>query len=170
MMRAAGLALLFGFAWSAAALAQDRPPAHIVGDRVSQSMRIDGRTRMVVDTATLTFQDSAGGQVYTIDFVTRHPVQAPVAAPGVVDIVVTQMPVEDEAPEMTIRVDGDTMPVVARLHGRRSVVASVSLEELDRIANAGAVVDRTFGVELEFGAGQTKMLHATVERWLGRVR
>jgi hypothetical protein len=67
-------------------------------------------------------------------------------------------------------VDGATMPLVTRLHSKRSVVATVSLAELDRITSAGIVVDRTFGAELEFGPGQVRMLKATADRWLGRAR
>ena len=133
-------------------------------------MQIDGKAGIVKETATLIFQNRAGGQVYTIDFIARHPVQEPVAAPGAVDIVVTQHPVEDATPEMTLRADGEAVPVVTRLHSRRSVVATVSLAQLDRIASAGSVVERTFDTELEFGPGQVRMLRATADRWLGRVR
>jgi hypothetical protein len=69
---------------------------------------------------------------------------------------------------MMLRVDGATIPLVTRLHSRRSVVATVSLAELDRITSAGVVVDSTFGTELELGAGQVRMLRATADRWLGR--
>ena len=123
----------------------------------------------VVETVTVTFQGPGQGPVYTIDFTTRHPVGQPVASPGVVDIVVTQHPVEDDTPEMTLRVDGATMPLVTRLHSERSVVATVSLAELDRITNASVVVDSTFGTELELGAAQVRMLRAIADRWLGRV-
>jgi hypothetical protein len=50
------------------------------------------------------------------------------------------------------------------------VVATVSLAEFDRIAAAGSSVDRTFGVELELGAGQLRLLRSIADRWLGRVR
>ena len=110
------------------------------------------------------FQDRDHGPLYTIDFITRHPLNDPVPAAGAVDIVVTQHPVEDEAPAMVLRVDGEALPIVTRLHGKRSVAATVTLGELDRIASAGSVVDRTFDTELEFGAGQVKMLRATADR------
>jgi hypothetical protein len=165
------LAGALALAWSGVALAQAPAPGqHIVGDRISGQMQIDGKAGMVTETATLTFQNGTGGEVYTIDFIARHPVRRPVAAPGAVDIVVTQHPVEDAAPEMTLRVDGEAVPVVTRLHSRRSVVATVSLAELDRIASAGSVVERTFDAELEFGPGQVRMLRATADRWLDRVR
>ena len=92
------------------------------------------------------------------------------APTGVVDIVVTQHPVGDDAPEMMLRTDGALLPVNARLHSRRSVVATISLGELDRIVSAGVVVDRTFDTELELGPGQLRMLRALTDGWLGRVR
>ena len=150
--------------------AHAQSPQHIVGDRIGGNSHLDARAGTVIETATLTFQDPGQGPVYTIDFTTRHPVGQPVASPGVVDIVVTQHPVEDDTPEMMLRVDGATMPLVTRLHSKRSVVATVSLAELDRITSAGIVVDRTFGAELEFGPGQVRMLKATADRWLGRAR
>jgi hypothetical protein len=142
----------------------------IVGDRISGQMHLDARTRMTIETATLTFPGRDGGPTYTIDFTARHLVNEPVVSPGVVDIVVTQHPVEDDAPEMMLRVDGETMPIVTRLHSKRSVVASVSLEAFDRIARAGTVVDRSFDTELELGPGQARMLRSTADRWMGRVR
>jgi hypothetical protein len=147
-----------------------QPPQHIVGNRIGGNSKIDAKAGTVTETATLTFQDPAQGPVYTIDFTTRHPIGQPVASPGIVDIIVTQHPVEDDAPEMTLRVDGDMVPLVTRLHSKRSVVATVSLAELDRITSAGVVVDRSFGTELELGPGQVRMLKATADRWLGRAR
>src|SRR5471030_193252 len=94
----------------------------IVGNRISGNMQLDNKNQTETDTATLTFQNADGGPVYTIDFIARHPLQQPVASPGVLDIVVTQHPVEDDVPEMTLRVDGETVPLVARLHSQRSVV------------------------------------------------
>src|SRR5258706_4208952 len=151
-----------------AASAHAQPAQHIVGNQIGGNMQIDAKAGTVTETATLTLQDK--GPVYTIDFTTRHPIGQPVASPGIVDIVVTQHPVEDDTPEMTLRVDGDAVPLVTRLHSKRAVVATVSLADLDRITNAGVVVDRTFGTELELGAGQVRMLKATADRWLGRVR
>lgn len=171
MTRVTGvLAVLLGLVCPAAGLAQVPAPRHIVGHLISGGMQIDGKAGMVTETATFTFQNRDGGQVYTIDFIALHPVRGPVAASGAVDIVATQHPVADDAPEMTLRVDGEAVPVVTRLHSRRSVVATVSLAELDRIASAGSVVERTFDTELEFGPGQVRMLRATADRWLGRVR
>jgi hypothetical protein len=164
------LALTFIALLAIAAGADAQSPQHIVGDRIGGNSHLDAKAGTVTETATLTFQDPAPGPIYTIEFTTRHPIGQPVASPGVVDIVVTQHPVEDDTPEMMLRVDGAAIPLVTRLHSKRSVVATVSLAELDRITSAGIVVDRTFGAELEFGPGQVRMLKATADRWLGRAR
>jgi hypothetical protein len=153
-----------------AVTAQAQPAQRIVGHRTTSNWKMDSSSRTITDTMTLVFQSADGGPVYTIDFVTRHPLKARVPAPGVVDMVVTQLPVEDETPEITLRVDGETVPIVTRLRGRRSVVASLPLADFDRIAQAGSIVDRTFNMELEFGAGQVGLLRRMADEWLGRVR
>jgi hypothetical protein len=154
-----------------AAAAQAQPaPQRIVGNRATSNWKMDSSSRVITDTMTLVFQSADGGPVYTIDFVTRHPLKEAVPAPGVVDMVVTQLPVEDETPQITLRVDGETVPIVTRLRGRRSVVASLPLAEFDRIAQAGNIVDRTFNTELEFGAGQVGLLRRMADAWIGRIR
>jgi hypothetical protein len=166
------LALIFAVLLAVAGRAGAQTPQaalRIVGDRIGFHWKM-GDARTVTDTVTLTFPGRDGGPAYTIDFIVRHVVNEPVVSPGVVDIVVTQHPVEDDAPEMMLRVDGETVPLVTRLHSKRSVVATVSLEAFERIARAGTVVDRTFGTELELGQGQARMLRATADRWLGRLR
>ena len=146
-------------------------PQHIVGDRVgSHWQMVDASTRTVSDTITLSFQGRDGGPVYTVDFITRHPVREPVPASSVVDIIVSQHPPEDDAPVMTWRVDGETVPIVSRLHGTRSVAATVSLSEFDRLTRAERIVERAFDAELEFGPGQLSMLRALAGTWLGTVR
>jgi hypothetical protein len=162
------LFLLAALSLSTPALAQ--PVQHLVGNQIGANMQMDAKAGTVTETVTLTFPDPGQGPVYTIDFTARHPIGQPVASPGAVDIVVTQHPVEDDTPEMMLRVDGVTMPLVTRLHGKRAVVATVSLAELDRITGAGVVVDRSFGTELELGAAQVGMLKTAADRWLGRVR
>src|SRR5260221_13411156 len=91
-------------ALATAASAQAQPSPRIVGTRTTTNWKMDS-TRTITESTTLVFQSADGGSVYTIDFITRHPLKQPVPAPGVVDMVVTQLPVEDETPEMTLRVD-----------------------------------------------------------------
>jgi hypothetical protein len=161
--------VLFGFAvvLGVSAGARAQTPQRIVGNQISGNLKIEPGSRMATDTATLTFA-AESGPVYTIDFITRHPAMQPVTAPGIVDIVVTEHPREDDAPEMMMRVDGETVPLIPRLRSSRSVVASVPLAEVDRIVSAGVVIDRTFGTELELGAGQIRMLRTILDRWTGR--
>lgn len=150
--------------------AQPVRAAHLIGQSIGGHTKFDTATNMATDTVTLMFKAADDSQVYTIDFVARHQIQRPVTERGVVDIIVTHLPREDDAPEMTLRVDGETLPLAPRLHSRRSVVASIPLNDLDRITSAGKVVDQTFDTELEFSPGQVKMLRHTADRWLGRVR
>lgn len=171
MTRAVGvLGVLLGLMCSTAATAQPPAASRIVGSQIGAHMEIDPKAGVMTDTATLRFESPDHQSVYTIEFIARHAVQQPVASPGVVDIVVTEHPAEDDAPAMALRVDGDAVPVVTRLRSQRSVVATVSLADFDRIAHAGAVVDRTFNIELELGPGQAGMLRTIADRWLGSVR
>lgn len=161
------LGIVGGLLLPSVAEAQAVPPAqHIVGRATSQQWKMDGPSHMVTDTLTLRFEGD--GPAYTVDFITRHGARDAVAAPGVVDIVVTQHLVEDDKPEMTLRVDGETVPLVARPLGKRSVVASVPLDAFVRVTNAGVIVDRTFNAELEFGAGQLRVLRSVAAQWSGQ--
>jgi hypothetical protein len=167
-MRQALVLYAFTATLGLASVAGAQPPPRIVGSQMSSNWKMEpGGSRIVIDTATLTFTGDSGPG-YTIDFIVRHPLMEPVPAPAVVDIVVTERRRDDDAPEMAMRGDGETVPLITRLRSSRSVVASVPLAEVDRIANAGVVVDRTFGVELELGAGQVRMLRTVVDRWTGR--
>ena len=166
-MRRATVLCQIAVALSLASVAGAQSPQRIVGNQISGNMKAEPGGRVVTDTATLTFAGDAG-PIYTIDFITRHPAMQPVPAPGIVDIVVTERPREDDAPEMTLRVDGATLPLITRLRSSRSFVASVPIADLDRIANAGVVVDRTFGTQLELGPGQVRMLRTIADRWMGR--
>jgi hypothetical protein len=145
------------------------PPPRIVGNQITGNLKPESGGRVVTDTATLIFTPESGA-VYTIEFIARHPPLQPVGAPGIVDIVVTEHPREDDTPQMELRVDGETVPLITRLHSSRSVVASVPLADVERLVNAGVVVDRTFGTELELGAGPIRMLRTVLARWGGGSR
>jgi hypothetical protein len=161
------LGIVAGLLAPAVATAQPTPPVqHIIGRATSQQWKMDRPSQIVTDTLTLRFEGD--GPAYTVDFITRHGARDPVAAAGVVDIVVTQHPVEDDKPEMTLRVDGQTVPLVARPLGMRSVVASVPLDAFVRLTNAGAIVDRTFNTELEFGEAQLRVLRSVAAQWSGK--
>jgi hypothetical protein len=119
--------------------------------------------------STLTFVGSDGGPVMTIDFITRYRgVDRPSSPPRVVDVIVTAHPADEETPEMKMHGDGESLPLTARLHSRRSVATTIAFEEFVRLANADAIVEQALGTELEFGIGQLRMLRAEAQRWSGQ--
>ena len=71
---------------------------------------------------------------------------------------------------MALSIDGRALPLNTRLRSRRSVVATMSFDEFVRLANADAIVERAFDVDLEFGPGQRRMLRSVAERWSGGIR
>src|ERR1019366_9801101 len=80
------------------ARAQARTAVHILGRTASQQWKMDTALHLATDTVTLTFESGDGGPIYTVDFVAHHAPLKPVDLPDVVDIIVTQHPVEDDAP------------------------------------------------------------------------
>ncbi len=142
---------------------------HVVGHQISGHSNFDAGTQTTTATATLAFAGSDGGAGLTIDFTTRYAgMGRPSSPPRVVDVVVTEHPADEESPAMTMSVNGQPLPLVARLHGRRSIAATISFDEFLRLANAEAIVEHALGTELEFGAGQLQMLRAEAQRWSGR--
>jgi hypothetical protein len=152
-------------------LAQGQPPAlrRVVGERLSAQLQLDTRAQTTTATTTLTFTGNDGGPVLTVDFITRYAgLGQATAAPKAVDIIVTQHPVDEDAPEMTMSVNGESLPLVARLHSRRSVVATISFDDFVRLATSERLVERAFGTELEFSDPQLRMLRSESQRWSGR--
>jgi hypothetical protein len=104
--------------------------------------------------------------VLTVDFPTRYQgLGRPTSAPGAVDIIVTQLPANDDAPTMTMRANGEAVPIITRLRSRQSIVATLPFDEFVRLVNGDTLVQQAFDSELEFSAGQLRMLRATAERW-----
>src|SRR5262249_23545150 len=145
-----------------------QPARHLTGRSISENWQMEpgGQSRMA--TATLRFAANDGGPAMDVDFVTRLVGRERTSASGVVDIVVSQLPGEDEPPAIRIRVDGRDEPLATRLKSRRSIATSVPFDEFVRMANASALVEEAFGAELEFSASQLHMLRTTAERWSGR--
>jgi hypothetical protein len=111
--------------------------------------------------------------VYTVDFVTRFVGelgQRPTAPPAVVDIIVTQRPVADAAPAMAMRVDGQDVPFASRLHGRRSLAATIPFDQFVGLATAQTIVEHAFDTELEFSPGTMQVFRGRVASWAERVR
>ena len=122
------------------------------------------------ETATLTFNPGGDSPAYTIDFITRFDNQQPAPPPRPVDIIVTQYPAADETPALTMRVDGQPMSLASRLYSRRSVAATISLDEFVRLTSARAIVERAFDTDLELDPGQIGMLRRAAAQWTERVR
>lgn len=142
---------------------------HVVGHQISGYSNFDAGTQTTTATLTLAFAGSDGGPRLTIDFTTRYAgMGQPTSPPNVVDVVVTEHPADDESPAMTMSVNGQSLPLAARLHSRRSVAATISFDDFVRLANADAIVEQALGTELEFGTGQLQMLRAQAQRWSGR--
>jgi hypothetical protein len=158
-----------------AARAQPSPPLrHLVGRSISGHMEIDARAQTTADTATLTFAAPDGGPTLTVDFLSRYELQAGGAGivartpPKVVDIVVSQHPVDEEKPEATLRANGEPVPLVTRFRSARAVVSTITFDQFVSLANAATLVERAFDCELEFTPQQLRMLKSTAERWTGR--
>jgi hypothetical protein len=141
----------------------------VLGRKVSEQLKTNTASHLTVDTVTLSFGGDTEIPAYTIDFITQFPLQRLAPPPGAVDVVVTQWPAADAAPEMAIRVDGEVQPMVTRLHSRRSVVSTISIDELQRFTKATSVVEHAFDTELEFSPGQLVMLRRIVDGWVARL-
>jgi hypothetical protein len=148
------------------AWAQPEAARRLVGREIGGHSRFDGRA--TTETATLTFKADDGGPAFTVDFIARFEGQRPASAPRVVDVAVTRHAIGEDAPAMTMRVNGESLPLVARLQGRQSIVATISFDELQRMTNAETLVERAFDNELELSDLQLKMLRSMVQRWAGR--
>jgi hypothetical protein len=150
-------------------LGQSAQPRRIVGDRISESFQVLKGTGETLASETLTFRGSDGGPTFTVDFTTRFPGEGrPTSAPGAVDILVTEHLASDDSPAMSMRLNGVPLSLVARLHGRRSVAATVPFDEFVRLTNAEIIVQLAFGTELELSAMQRGMLRSVAQRWAGR--
>ena len=159
--------IVLGAATGTSGEAQQR--RRIIGQQLGGHFQFDPVTRTTTDTATLTFAGNDGGPALTVDFTTRFSgVGRPTSTPAVVDIVVTQHAVNDDAPEMAMRVDGEAFPLTTRLRSRRSVVASIPFDQFIRLTNAETIVEQAFDTELAFSAAQVRMLRSTAQRWAGR--
>ena len=159
-------------AFGPAAVAHGQPPEpqRLIGNQISGLQQWNSATQKMTDTATCTFRGSSDGPLVTVDFVTQYAGQRPATPPTVVDMVVTQHPPNEDAPEMALSIDGRSLPLNTRLRSRRSVVATMSFDEFVRLATADAIVERAFDVDLEFGQGQRRMLRSVAERWSGGIR
>jgi hypothetical protein len=164
-MKAAIAVLLAGLAASASA--QPVPAGRVRGGSIGEEFHRVAGTQATQHTVTLRFGADENRPDFTVEIVTRIADQQP-SAPGVVDVIVTQVQSADDAPAMTVQVDGETQAVPARLHGRRSIATTMPFDAFAKMTAAKTIIYRAFGEELEFSAGQMRMLRATIDRWTGR--
>jgi hypothetical protein len=170
LMAVVGVVIALGAATAMHGQSQQR--RRIVGgpESAGEGFRMNGRTRMTTATATLRFTGNDGRPWYSIDFVTSYEGvgDRPTSPPSVVDMIVTEHPANEDAPEMTMRLNGEPLPLATRLYSRRSVASTIPLEELLRMTNADAIVEQAFDTELEFSAQQLGSLRVRVQTWAGR--
>ena len=131
---------------------------------------MDATTRKTTATATLRFTGNDGGPGYSIDFVTSYEGlgDRPTSPPSVVDMIVTEHPANEDVPAMTMRLNGEPLPLATRLYSRRSVASTIPLEALLRMTIADTIVEQAFDTELEFSAQQLGSLRVRVQTWAGR--
>jgi hypothetical protein len=154
---------------AAAPAPQGAAAQRVVGQKVSEQLKFDTASHVTVDTVTLSFAGDATAPTLTIDLITQYIPERPAAPPGAVDVVVSLWPTEDDTPAMTLRVDGQSRPLIARLRGRRSLVSTMSLIDLQRFTAAGSVVEHAFDTDLEFSSTQLVMLRRIVDGWVARL-
>ena len=159
-------AVSVGGVLATAALAQS-PNPRVMGRTIGGWFTMSGRTDVIVETVSLSFPGQNGGPAFSIEFTARYNRQTTEPA-GVVDMIVSELPGEDDSPRMAMTVDGNTVPLTARLRGRRSMVATIPLAEFAQLARGSAVVGSAFGSDLEFSPAQLGRLGATADRWAGR--
>lgn len=163
------LAVVMAVGSTIVAPTQSSPLRRVVGHEITGHFQVDARTQTTTATATLTFVGTDGGPTVTIDFVTRYPgLQRATSAPKVVDVIVTEHPADEDAPELSMRMNGESLPLIARLQSRRSVATTISFDEFVRLTNAQSLVQHAFGTELEFSSPQLRLLRAEAQRWSGR--
>lgn len=155
--------------FATAAAAQPALSGRVPGRSIGEQFHPVPGTQVTEHTVTLKFGHNDDRPLYTVEFVTRIADHQP-AAPGVVDIIVTQVQSDDDAPAMALRVDGQTQAVPARLHGRRSIATTMAFDAFAKMTAANTIIYLAFDEELEFSAGQMRMLRATIDRWTGRVQ
>jgi hypothetical protein len=152
-----------------AAGSAEAQPARLVGQSIGGHMEWNPATQTTKDTRTLTFSGRADGGTVTVDFVVQYRGERAfeTTRPAVVDVIVTEHPGNENAPEMTMSVDGRPFPLVVRPRTSRAIVSSISFDEFLRLTNAESIVEHAFDAELVFGAGQLRMLRSIAQRWSG---
>ncbi len=72
------------------------PVNRVPGRDISGTLALDGKNQVSTETMTLTFRAADGGPTFTVDFTVRRSLQPSAPPPDVVDVTVTELPVEDD--------------------------------------------------------------------------
>jgi hypothetical protein len=163
MTRAMAVGIL-GLSLAASAGAQAPPGGRILGRSIGGGFRRVPGTQVSEQTVTLKFGDSDDRPDFTIEFVTRIADHRP-ADPGVVDLIVTQLQREDDAPMMALRVDGQARQMPTRLKARRSIASTMSFDDFVELTRSATLIERAFDTDLVFSAGQLRILRSIVASW-----
>lgn len=150
-------------------LAQTPLTGRALGQGVSLQMHTDQASNTWISTATLTFVGTADDRTFTIDFVTQFPGTGhPPARPRAVDMIVSEHPATENSPAMSMRLNGESLPIRPRIHSSRSVVVTLSFDEFVRLANAATVAPTAFNTEFQFSDAQLAILRTFAEEWTTR--
>jgi hypothetical protein len=150
------------------ASAQPELSGRVPGGSIGEEFHRVAGTEVTQHTVTLRFGADDKRPDFTVELVTRIADHQP-AAPGVVDIIITEVQPADESPAMAVQVDGETQSVPARVKARRSIATTMAFDQFARMTEATTIIYRAFGRELEFSPGQMRMLRATVDRWIAKM-
>jgi hypothetical protein len=156
--------------WMAVApAAQVRLARRAAGSGVSLKMHTDQNSNTMISTATFTFSGNPSDSTFSVDFVTQLPAEGqPAVRPHAVDMIVSEHPATEDAPTMSIRLDGEELPIRPRFHSSRSMVTTLSFDDFVRLANAATVAPTAFDTQLEFSAAQIRILRTFAEQWMTR--
>jgi hypothetical protein len=163
MTRAISVGIL-SLSLAASAAAQAPPGSRILGRSIGGGFHLVPGTQISEQTVTLKFGDSDDRPDFTVEFVTRIAEHRP-AGPGVVDLIVTQLQREDDAPVTALQVDGQTRPMPTRLKARRSIASTMSFDDFVELTRSATLIERAFDTDLVFSAGQLRILRSIVASW-----
>ena len=119
---------------------------------------------------TLTFQGVRDPQVVTVELSTNYLLQRPLPAQPVIDMIISEGPVNDATPEISIQTNGRSAAVATRMASRRSISTFMTVEEVGRLAHAESIIAHAFGAELHFSALQSSRLRAAATQWAARLQ
>jgi hypothetical protein len=124
----------------------------------------------VTDKLMLTFQAIGDPQLVAVEFSTTYPLQGSLPAPATIQMVITELPVGESTPEISVQANGQTSAIATRLRSRRSISTFLSVDELEQLAKAEVIIAHPFSDQLRFSPEQTRKLQAVAAEWTTRLR